>query len=236
MFKLGRRFVLEEEEMGLLLEPWYHDFSPLGIATPQRGGIYPENQESKQAELFRMIDAALELAGGQGVERSVLECFCADGFYGIYAARQGASGVVGVDLDEREVGRARLMARLLDVHRRTEFRVQDVFDVAEPASITICAGGLYHLEDPARLLRRLRELTTSALVVQTVFHLGRRDDADYFETPAPGWTWGCRFSVPYLHDMIERAGWAISAHEENELIGNHRPEDRGSAYLLCVPS
>lgn len=236
MLKIGRRFLLDEQEMGLLLEPWYHDFSPLGLATPQRGGIYPGNQESKQGPIFRMLDDALDRVRQGGGESSVLECFCADGFYGIHAALEGASRVVGVDLDEREVGRARLMARLLDVHGRTEFRVQDVFDLDDRAAITICAGGLYHLEDPKRLLLRLRELTTAALVVQTVFHLGRRDEDDYFEAPAPGWTWGCRFSIPYLHRMVEETGWEIVADEYNELVGNHRPEDRGSAYLLCAPA
>lgn len=236
MLKLGRRSLLEEAEIELLLEPWYHDFSPLGLSTPQRGGIYPENQEAKQAPLFGMIDGALERVKRRDGDSTVLECFCADGFYGLYAALHGASQVVGVDLDEREIGRARLMARLLDVHRRTTFRVQDVFDVDGPASIAVCAGGLYHLEDPERLLRRLRELTTGALVVQTVYHLGRRDDPGYFEAPAPGWTWGCRFSVPYLRGMVERSGWEILADEYNELVGNDRPEDRGSAYLLCAPT
>jgi hypothetical protein len=35
--------------------------------------------------------------------------------------------------------------------------------------------------------------------------------------------------------MVTHAGWVIVEKSENELTGNDRPEDRGSAYLLCVP-
>jgi hypothetical protein len=36
--------------------------------------------------------------------------------------------------------------------------------------------------------------------------------------------------------MVEAAGWSVVESLTNELTGNTRPEDRGSAYLLCVPA
>jgi 2-polyprenyl-3-methyl-5-hydroxy-6-metoxy-1,4-benzoquinol methylase len=227
----GRQARMTADERALFAEPWYHDFGPLGLRTPQRDGIFPANQAAKQEPLFRLLDAALPRAGA---DVAVLELFCADGFYGLWAARQGARRVVGVDTDPREIAKARLAAKLLGVSG-AEFRVADVFATSDRVPVAICAGGLYHLSDPARLLRQLRDQVSAALVVQTVYHLGR-PEPDYFESPAPGWTWGCRFSREYLLAMVERCGWRVEHAEANVLTGNDRPADRGSAYLLCTPA
>ncbi|HEV3401019.1 MAG TPA: methyltransferase domain-containing protein [Acidimicrobiales bacterium] len=228
-----RRARMTSDERALFAEPWYHDFSPLGLPTRQRGGIFPDNQAAKQGPIFRLLDDALGRAAVRRPDPSVLELFCADGFYGLRAALCGARRVVGVDTDEREVAKARLAAKLLGV-TAAEFRVADVFLTPDPACVAICAGGLYHLTDPARLLDQLRGQVSDALVVQTVYHLGRTE-SDYFEAPAPGWTWGCRFSYEHLLAMVAACGWRVEHAETNELLGNDRPEDRGSAYLLCTP-
>jgi hypothetical protein len=72
-------------------------------------------------------------------------------------------------------------------------------------------------------------------VVQTVFHLDEHDE-DYFETPAPGQTWGSRTGYDGVLAMVERAGWKILDHDRNELLGNDERSNRGSAYLLCEPA
>jgi hypothetical protein len=142
--------------------------------------------------------------------------------------------VVGIDLDDTEVAKARLVCRQLGL-TNVEFRVEDVRTAMARATVGVCAGGLYHLTDPESLLRGLVDRIDRALVIQTVFHLGRTE-ADYFEAPSPGWTWGCRFSWDYLLQMTERSGWRVLHAERNELPGNAAPEHRGSAYLLCVPA
>jgi hypothetical protein len=57
-------------------------------------------------------------------------------------------------------------------------------------------------------------------------------DQAYYECPAPGWTWGNRFSVASFDAAIRRTGWDIVDRHFNELEGNDRPEDRGSVYYL----
>ena len=231
----GRRRALRAE----LAHPWYHDFAVLGVPTPQAEGIFGPNQQAKQDILFRLIDRAVELSGHtpQG-----LELFCADGFYSHYALEHGARHMTGVDLgDTQSAGnpmhlrQARAMTRLLRHEGRAEFRAQDVFDVTGEYDFAICAGGLYHVSDPAALLARLREMVRGALVVQTVYSLARTDP-DYFESPAPGQTWGCRFSYERLLGMLSESGWTVVEATANELGGNARPEDRGSAYALCMPT
>jgi predicted RNA methylase len=213
-------------------EEWYHDFAILGLKTRQRPGIYASNQRCKQEHLFKFISDAIRLCKKKA---EGIDLFCADGFYSNYAIQGGADRMYGVDLDKDELDHARLITRLLGNAEKIVFEQRDVHDLQGSYDFGICAGGLYHLSDPEVLLRKLTTQIQMALVIQTVYSLAR-SERDYFETPAPGWSWGCRFSLSYMSDMIARAGWSVIQFATNELAGNERPEDRGSAYLLCVPS
>jgi hypothetical protein len=217
--------------------PWYHDFAALGVPTHQAEGIFGPNQQAKQAALFDYINRAIELSGP---EPDGLELFCADGYYSHYALQHGARHMIGVDLgdpqsagDPMHLRQADAMTSLLGHDGRAEFRRQDAFDVSGRYDFAICAGGLYHLAQPEKLLGKLTDNVRVALVVQTVCSLAQTA-ADYFETPAPGQDWGCRFSYDRLLSMLADAGWNVVASSTNELDGNARPEDRGSAYVLCV--
>ena len=229
----GKPARVGRDDARLLLDPWYHDFSRVGLRTPQRGGIFPDNQRAKEQFLFPFVDEALGWARKEGAD-GFLELFCADGYYGVYAALSGATPVLGVDQDAHEVTKANLVARLVGA-TAAHFETGDVFECRREAGVVLCAGGLYHLSDPARLLDQLRAQARTALVVQTVHHIGVADP-DYFETPAPGWTWGSRFSIGWLRTAVEQAGFEIVRQETNELTGNDRVEDRGSVYLLCRPA
>jgi hypothetical protein len=214
-----------------LIGAWYHDFSALGVATC---AMHP-NQQSKQGPLFALIDQALSLCRDQSLPGRGVELFCSDGFYSNYAIQNGASEMQGVDLDPLYIAEARLISKVLGNTRQTRFSVANVFDLRDRFDFCICAGGLYHLSNPQELLRRLTGRVRCALVIQTVYSLEDKPD-DYFETPAPGWTWGCRFSLPYLLRMVEDSGWTIVSSSADELGGNAELKDRGSAYLLCVHS
>ena len=226
---------LSEAEEELLADPWYHDFEPLGLKTPQRAGHYVPNQLCKQGALFRLIDEAVKLCRERGCSARGVELFCADGFYANYAVKCGAERVHGIDLDEREIAKARLITKLLGNSDRVTFEVCDVSNLSGRYDFGVCAGGLYHISDPEALLRDLAVKVDGPLVVQTVVSLAN-SSPEYFEAPAPGWTWGCRFSYEYLLKMVEDGGWRVVQASTSELKGNDRPEDRGSAYLLCIPT
>lgn len=234
MIRFGPFSLLRNREVDRLHEYWYHDWSSLGLTTPQRPGPWAANQLSKEEPIRLRIINAIERCSRDGVDPTVLELFCADGFFGCVAAVNGASKVVGIDLDEPEVERARLGARLLSIDNAT-FEVEDVFETERRAAIGVCAGGLYHLEDPHSLLRRLRPLISHYLVVQTVFDMDV-DDPDHFVTPAPGWTWGSRTGYDGVIKMVQDCGWRVLDHDRNELLGNDIRSNRGSAYLFCEPA
>lgn len=236
MRMIGPLVVTRRRYLEIMLEPWYHDFSPLGLTTPQRGGVYPKNQRSKQPILFEMIHQAVSTARERDDGQvDVIDLFCADGFYSHHALQEGADHVRGLDLDRTEIVKARIVADGLGHRRRADFEVRDVHELDGSYAVGICAGGLYHVADPQAILELLRRSVRHALAVQTVFHLGETDP-DYFVTPAPGWTWGCRFSLAHLQRMAAEAGWTIIEQQQNELAGNPDPQNRGSAYLLLEPS
>ncbi len=204
----------------------------LGLGPPS----HLVNQRHKEAVLLPLVECCLH---DLGPEPSCLELFCADGYYALnVAARAPEAPVLGVDLDAKEIERAQTAARILG-HRHARFQAADVWRFLESRrgsyDLILCAGGLYHLTDPRRLLAELRPVAGRYLVLQSVVSLDHEAD-DYFETPAPGWRHGCRFSHARLERWLTELGWRIVAQERNELPGNRRPRDRGSSYFLCQTS
>ena len=83
------------------------------------------------------------------------------------------------------------------------------------------------------MLELLNKKIKKYLIIQTVVSLAN-EDKGYFENPAPGWTWGCRFSHEYLLEMLKSSGWTVLEQDRNELIENIMPCDSGSSYCLCI--
>jgi hypothetical protein len=140
-------------------------------------------------------------------------------------------------LDAQHIERARAAARALGL-QAVRFVAADVWDYIgrdETFDVVLCTGGLYHLEDPRRLLDRVKNVAAHYLIIQSVVTL-ETEDPDYFVTPAPGWKHGSRFSHARLRGWLEETGWQIVEQARNELTGNPRRQDRGSSYFLCENS
>lgn len=217
------------------LGEWYHDFDALGVRVRQRGGIFQVNQRCKEPVILGMLQLALAKARRTCADRpSVLELFCADGYYTCHARRMSAGRVQGIDLDAAAVAQANAMFAAL-YGEGPVFAREDVtaYRPAQRCDVLINCGGLYHLADPWRLVRECRErFGPRYMVVQSAVTLEPRAD-DYFEHPAPGWRHGCRFTNAGLRQQLGGAGWRILVEHENELEGNERLCDRGAAYFLC---
>ena len=217
------------------LGDWYHDFDSLGIRVPQRPGIYRVNQLCKQPVILGYLQTALAKSRRSFQDRpSLLELFCADGFYSAHARRMGAGKVTGIDLDAAAIAQANAMFATLFGDSQN-FLVQDIFQFTSkpPVDVLLNCGGLYHLTDPRRLIQESRpRFGARFMVLQTVVTM-ETAAPDYFVAPAPGWGHGCRFTTAWLHREITAAGWRIIDSHTNELQANDRPCDRGSAYLLC---
>lgn len=230
-----RKKVLSPAEVLLLKDPWYHNFAVLGVPTCQKTGIYKPNQECKQELIFKFINHAISYCSKNNRPISGVELFCADGFYANYAIKHGADKMHGVDISNHSLSKARLITKLVGNNKKISFAKCDVFKLSGVYDFGICAGGLYHLSTPEDLLRLLRKRIRSVLVIQTVYSLANTSE-NYFETPAPDSTWGCRFSYPYLLQMVNNSGWITVEASTNQLKANKHLKNRGSAYLLCVPA
>lgn len=213
------------------LGPLYHDYSFFGISNTQVSGHYIPNQKVKAPIITAYV--AYAKAKCKSSVPSFTELFCADGYYAMVASRLGCSPSIGIDDNsENHFGKAEIIANRLGLNDcrfiRAEIGPSSTF---EPTDIVANLGGLYHVRNPKEILRNSFRQARQYLIVQSVVSLATDDDS-YFESPAPGWTWGCRYSRSSFHKMITEICPNIIDHHFNELTGNERPEDRGSVYYL----
>jgi hypothetical protein len=77
-------------------------------------------------------------------------------------------------------------------------------------------------------------MSNNYLIVQNVVSLANTNN-NYFETPAPGWTWGSRYSRESFDNLMQKKfDSKIIFHHFNELTGNSRLEDRGNSMYLIA--
>jgi hypothetical protein len=215
------------------LGPLYHSYRLLGAVNEQLPGIYPPNQACKEPILIAYIQYAIaKCRETLATPVSFAELFCADGYYAMLARHLGATSSIGIDNDRDghlATGRAAAAALGLDV-RFLQMEV-DRIDTLPPVDIVANVGGLYHVDNPLHVLQMSYRMARRFLIVQNVVSLATAA-ADYFQAPAPGWTWGNRFSRESFDRLMGETGWTIVDRHFNELEGNERREDRGSVYYL----
>lgn len=215
-------------------QTYYHDFSLLGLNLPQTPGIFGPNQAAKSPILLGYLHYAIGKLKTRGVvPLTFTELFCADAYYAFCARHFGVDRAYGFDnnrdgfLDQARQIQTILGEQGVELHQTEVLQVPVDFR----SSIVANIGGLYHVEDPLRVLQFSYEMAKDYLIVQSVVSLAN-ESPDYFETPAPGWDCGCRFSFGFLERAVAALGGEILDSDQNILSGNGRPEDMGSAYFL----
>jgi 23S rRNA (cytosine1962-C5)-methyltransferase len=86
----------------------------IDILKGQKTGFFLDQRENRKA-LRRYV-----------AKKSVLDCFCNDGGFGLHAAAAGASEALGIDISEATIERAKVNVRLNSLN--VNFIVADVFD------------------------------------------------------------------------------------------------------------
>jgi len=236
--------------------PWMHDYSALGVTTdfskyPSLGehfvnlvraalgkGVLTtagshDNQTVRDPQILPALDKAFALHRERyGEVTSFLDTFSNDGFYGFWVAeRYKTPRITCIELNIEDVTKGRLMAEVLR-KPEVQFICQDVHDMdASQADIALCMGGLYHVTDPDAVVAKLRS-KAKFLVAHACTSTLSQDPA-YFETPAPGWHHGCRFSYEYFLAMLPRAGWKILESGHAIYTSPCDPHSKGSSWALC---
>ncbi len=103
----------------------------------QKTGFFLDQRENRKA--------VRRLAAG----RSVLDCFCNDGGFALNAAAAGALSVLGIDIAEDAIGRARHNAELNSLTSRVTFRAGDAFDFLQSAAESAERYDLVILDPPS---------------------------------------------------------------------------------------
>jgi hypothetical protein len=216
------------------LGPLYHSYKLFGVENEQLPGIYEKNQKCKEPIILGYIHWAIgKSRTSLDTPVSFAELFCADAYYAMAASFFGATSSIGID-DNRhnQSNEAPQIIERLGFRnvRLIDMDVQNI-DTLDAVDIVANVGGLYHVSNPAEILAKSYRMTNRYLIVQNVVSLARTDP-NYFETPAPGLTWGSRYSRRGFENLLRGSGYKIIDMHFNELEGNERPEDRGSVYAL----
>lgn len=194
-----------------------------------------QGQKLKETFILPYLDFAIKACKKRKISKSsILEMFCADGYYSLLLRKNYDLGEISaVDLDKRSIQQACAMNSVLNGN--VDFKCMDVFDLSanKKYDVILCAGGLYHLSDPKKLLKLSYKIVKHYMVLQSVITL-ETEDKNYFIKPAPGWKHGCRFTDARLRCWLEEIGFRIVKHGRNELPSWERLSDRGSAYYLCT--
>lgn len=188
-------------------------------------------QPRKEGVIRPYLEAALASVSAP----EILDLFCSDGYYGFLAQSLAkGSALTGVDLNGEDIQRCRAMARHL-VLGRAEFHEQDVQNFVQtstPYDIVLCVGGLYHLSDPANLLKGLRRIVRGYAIIQSAV---TADDTgpDLLVAPNPWFrTWGALFSHSYLQARTLESGFEIIASDFN-VRAEPNPNRVASSYILA---
>ena len=212
---------LTRHETQTLITPWYHNFAELGLKTRVEGGPFQANNEAKA----RVLKPLIREAGKLVKNPKILEQFCADGFWAMWASRELDGCAWGIDRDPYQIDKARLAARACGFEEQN-FGCGDVSQQHGDFDLALCLGGLYHTPDPAMVLHNI---PANVMVLQTV--LGGVG----FESPAPHWGWGCRFDLSWLMGQLKGTGWKVRGEPELfNLPGNSHKLDKTSVAMVCV--
>lgn len=152
------------------LAPWFYEFDlgPLG-RTPS---MLPPEVKPIHATRLAMVNAAIDrhFTKDRLAQISCLDVACHEGFYAVEMAKRGIPHVLGVDVREESLRKARFVASALEMHglafqqaNAEQIRPETVGQF----ELTLFLGLLYHLENPMLCLRNASAVTTEMCIVET---------------------------------------------------------------------
>jgi len=150
------------------LSPWFYEFQ-LGSFTT-RSALPQEVRsifETRRIMLERFVTRHF---AGRLENIRVADIGCHEGFYSVALARLGVPEILGIDVRETNLAKARFVSEVLAV-RAVRYKLGNCEQLS-PADygtfpLTLCLGLLYHLENPMLCLRNLAALTEEVCLVET---------------------------------------------------------------------
>ena len=224
-------------------KPWIESFVNLIRATLRKGPVGTlgshMNQYARDRVIFPNLDKIFKEILRDRKKLRFLDLFCSEGFYTYYVATKfdNVRLAVGVELDSRRLVKANAINEIFHLTDKVEFQNKNVFDIDEQEQydVSLCMGGLYHVDKPDDLIDLLSNVTTAALIVHTLIAWDENIGDDFFVSPAPGWKHGSRFSFKFIKKQITKNGWHVVDEGTNiyPATFNHKWNSK-FAWFLCL--
>lgn len=136
-------------------EEWNHNYLfPFGIQTNKNLSDSPGNN-SKKWDRLKPILKEIDV-----INKFILDIGCSDGFYSIKCAELGAKKVLGIDLDDLRLKRARFASQVLKI-KNVKFENLDIYEnivVNQKSDVVLALGILHRVSDIYGFLKRTTEL------------------------------------------------------------------------------
>lgn len=198
-------------------KPWIESFVNLIRATLGKGpfgtiGSFG-NQYARDLIILPTLDKVFLEILGDRKELNFLDNFCAEGFYTYYVAKKfdNVKLATGVELDSRRLVKANAINEIFHLTDKIEFLNKNVFDVNEHEQydVSLCMGGLYHLDNPSDFIDLLSSVTKDAMIIHTLIVWDEDMGDDFIVVPAPGFQHGSRFSYKFIKKHLIKNGWRV---------------------------
>lgn len=162
-------------------QPWNHNFQlPYGIET--RPGM--QVSHGKNLVKIARLEPLFRDIGLTG--KSVLDVGCNEGFFSLHMADAGAR-VLGIDIDEHRVAKARFIQDVVGVEKPVRFEVIDIyskdFSDLPRFDLCLCLGFLHRVPDPFSALSALARKSDILVLEWKALKFGPHDDAFAYFSP-----------------------------------------------------
>ena len=151
------------------LGPWFYECD-LGQGLRTKSELPPEVRAIFKTRLAMTKSIVEKHFGGRLREIQCVDIGCHEGFYSMALASLGVPRVVGIDVRESNLSKARFVADLKG-HSGIEFLKANCEDLPVEKlgrfELSLFLGLLYHLENPMRCLRNAAALTSELCLVET---------------------------------------------------------------------
>jgi len=202
------------------LGPWFYEFD---FGTDGRTvSLLPSDVLPIHSTRLEMVNRAVVAHFGERLAQvRCLDVGCHEGYYSVAMARKGVREVLGIDVRETNLRKARFVAEALGLSNISY--QQGNCEELDPSALgryELCLflGILYHLENPMLALRKVAAMTTELCVIETQV-------ADEVEGAAE---WGAReWTRPY-HGIL------ALIDESGEFEAGNR--ETGASPLATCPS
>ena len=152
------------------LSPWFYEFD-LGLLGRTKSHLPPEVFPIHASRL-EMVNKAIDQHFSAERLQTISACdiACHEGYYSVELAKRGVPKIVGIDVREESLHKARFVAQALNL-TGTEFHNLNAEQIGVTGlgqfELTLFLGLLYHLENPMLCLRNASAITKELCIVET---------------------------------------------------------------------